>query len=263
MCTNGFSHVQLFVTLWTVALQAPLSMGFSRQGYWSGLSFPPPGDLPDPGIEPMSLMSPALAGGFFTTSTMPCLGSPDQARPERMGIWSSCKCSDRRSALPAIQRCPAPSHGCLQLQELPVPGRSAPGEVHPHLVLGNLLGPGLTRCGCFRVCVTELNHRGRRTVPIVGGNQQPPMPGPVDPAATSHCRLWKNTVQAMENENRKRQFWGSRISKCWSHRVEKWAQVILGRWFSHSPRSVCAVVLATPKVSSGAGGGKVEDFSGL
>ena len=55
-----FSHVQLFVTLWTVACQAPLSMGFSRQEYWSGLPCPPPGDLSDSGIEPMSLMSPAL-----------------------------------------------------------------------------------------------------------------------------------------------------------------------------------------------------------
>ena len=57
-----------FVTLWTVALQAPLSMRFSRQEYFSGLPFPPPGDLPNPGIEPMSLKSPALAIGFFTTS---------------------------------------------------------------------------------------------------------------------------------------------------------------------------------------------------
>ena len=48
--------------------QAPLSMGFSGQEYWSGLLCPPPGDLPNPGIEPLSLMSPALAGGFFTTS---------------------------------------------------------------------------------------------------------------------------------------------------------------------------------------------------
>ena len=48
------SRVQLFVTPWTVAHQAPLSMGFSRQEYWSGLPFPSPGDLPDPGIEPGS-----------------------------------------------------------------------------------------------------------------------------------------------------------------------------------------------------------------
>ena len=54
---NHFSHVQLYATLWTVARQAPLSMGFSRQEYWSGLPCPPPGDLPSPGIEPRS---PAL-----------------------------------------------------------------------------------------------------------------------------------------------------------------------------------------------------------
>ena len=64
-----FSHVQLLATLWTVAHQAPLSMRFSRQEYWSRLPCPPLGDLPDPGIEPTSLTSPALVGGFFTTST--------------------------------------------------------------------------------------------------------------------------------------------------------------------------------------------------
>ena len=52
---------------WTVARQAPLSVEFSRQEYWSGLPFPPPGDLPNPGIEPASLVSPALAGKLFTT----------------------------------------------------------------------------------------------------------------------------------------------------------------------------------------------------
>ena len=54
---------------WAVARQAPLSMGYPRQESWSGLPFSTQGDLPDPGIEPMSLASPALAGGFFTTST--------------------------------------------------------------------------------------------------------------------------------------------------------------------------------------------------
>ena len=63
---SHFSHARLFVTLWTVACQAPLSMGFSRQEYQSGLPYPPPEDLPDPGIKPVSLTSPALAGGFFT-----------------------------------------------------------------------------------------------------------------------------------------------------------------------------------------------------
>ena len=57
------------VTPWTVAHQAPLSMGFSMREYWCGLSFSSPGDLPNPGIGPTSLKSPALAGGFFTAST--------------------------------------------------------------------------------------------------------------------------------------------------------------------------------------------------
>ena len=67
MRSKLLSCVRLFATPWTAACQAPLSMGFSRQEYWSGLPCPPPGDLPNPGIEPVSLMSPALAGGFFTT----------------------------------------------------------------------------------------------------------------------------------------------------------------------------------------------------
>ena len=61
---SRFIHIRLFATPWTVAHQAPLS----RQEYWSGLPRPPPGDLPNSGIEPGPLMSPALAGGFFTTS---------------------------------------------------------------------------------------------------------------------------------------------------------------------------------------------------
>ena len=63
-----FSRVQLFVTPWTVAHQTTLSMGFSRQEYCGELPCCPPGDLPDPGVEPTSLKSPALASGLFTTS---------------------------------------------------------------------------------------------------------------------------------------------------------------------------------------------------
>ena len=70
---NYFCCVRLCVTLQTLACQAPLSMGFSRQEYWSELPCPPPGDFPDSGIEPVSLTSPALAGGFFTTEP---LGKP-------------------------------------------------------------------------------------------------------------------------------------------------------------------------------------------
>ena len=70
---TAFSVIQLcltlvFATSWMVAHQAPLSMGFSKQGYGSGLPCPPPGDLPDTGMEPVSLMSPALVGRIFTTA---------------------------------------------------------------------------------------------------------------------------------------------------------------------------------------------------
>ena len=71
MCVRAQS-LQSFLTLCDprdcIAHQAPLSMGFSRQEYWSGLPCPPPGDLPDPGIKLRSLMFPALANGFFITS---------------------------------------------------------------------------------------------------------------------------------------------------------------------------------------------------
>ena len=65
---SRFRCVRLFVTPWIIAHEAPLSMGFCRQEYWSELPCSPPGDLLDPGIEPMSLKSPALANRFFITS---------------------------------------------------------------------------------------------------------------------------------------------------------------------------------------------------
>ena len=71
-----FSRVWLYATLWTVACQGPLSMRFSRQKYWSGFPCPPPGDLPDPGIKPASLKSPALTGRFFTTLPLAPPGKP-------------------------------------------------------------------------------------------------------------------------------------------------------------------------------------------
>ena len=66
---SRLSCVQLFSTPWTVACQVPLSTEFSRQ-YYSGLPCPSPGDVPNPGIKPASLMIPALAGGFFTTNAI-------------------------------------------------------------------------------------------------------------------------------------------------------------------------------------------------
>ena len=69
MSIKSLSHIRLFGTLWTVAHQALLFMGFSRHEYWSGLPFPLPGNLPNPRIEPVSLTSPALACMLFTIST--------------------------------------------------------------------------------------------------------------------------------------------------------------------------------------------------
>ena len=80
-CMRHFSHVQLCAMLWTVAWQAPLSMGFSRQECWSGVPSPPPGDLPNLGIKSTSLMSPALAGRFFTASA----------------TWEAWACTQRKS----------------------------------------------------------------------------------------------------------------------------------------------------------------------
>ena len=70
MYAHSLSCVLLFGAIWARAHQAALSMGFFRQEYWSGLPCPPPGDLPDAGIEPTFLMSPALAASFFTTSSI-------------------------------------------------------------------------------------------------------------------------------------------------------------------------------------------------
>ena len=81
---SHFSYVQLFATPWTAAHQALLSREFSRQEYWSGMPFLPPGDLPDPGIEPVS---PALAGGFF--STEPHWKWEITLCPAQNGSWSS------------------------------------------------------------------------------------------------------------------------------------------------------------------------------
>ena len=87
-------HVQLCVTLWTAARQAPLSMGFSRQERWSGLPFSTPQDLPDPGIEPVSLMSPELAGGFFTTH----------------GTWEAHPITNMDVETHILRRCWQPGH---------------------------------------------------------------------------------------------------------------------------------------------------------
>ena len=85
MCACMLSHVQLFATPETSAHPTPLSMVFSRQEYWSGLPLPPPGDLPDLGIQFVWPVSPALAGGFLTTEPL--------AKPWHTILHSYSKCS--------------------------------------------------------------------------------------------------------------------------------------------------------------------------
>ena len=81
---------RLFATPWTVACQAPLTLGFSREEYWSGLPFPPPRDLPHPGTEPTS---PALAGRFSTTKPLGKIW-PELNENEKMNefSWIECCC---------------------------------------------------------------------------------------------------------------------------------------------------------------------------
>ena len=101
MCTRAhalshFSRVGLFAIPWTVARQAPLSLGFSRQEYWSRLSCPPPRDLLDPGrLKPTSLMSPALTGSFFATSTTQ--EAPNQGILQNQNCQLSCVQGPSRS----------------------------------------------------------------------------------------------------------------------------------------------------------------------
>ena len=104
--------VQLFATLWTLAYHAPLSMGLFRQEYWSGLPFPPPGDLPYPRVKPRSPAPPALAVGFFTTSA---LGKPQYNCSVCVLVAQSCLtlCDPMGCSLPGSS-----VHGILQARIL-------------------------------------------------------------------------------------------------------------------------------------------------
>ena len=116
-----FNRVQLFVTLWTVAHQAPLPMGFSRQEYWSRLPCPPPGDLPKPGIKPMSLTFPALAVGFFTAS------ATWEAQPHFRSIKNK-QCNEMVS-LTIFESCPSWKYSsCFVCVKPNIEGKN--GKVH-------------------------------------------------------------------------------------------------------------------------------------
>ena len=87
---NHFSCVWPFVTPWTVACQAPLSMRFSRQEYWSGLPWLPPGDLPDPGIEPASLLPPTLVEGSLAPVGKPPSSAKEYYSVQFSSVTQSC-----------------------------------------------------------------------------------------------------------------------------------------------------------------------------
>ena len=109
----SLSRIWLFVTPWTVACQAPLSMAFPRQEYWCGLPFPPPGHLPDPGIEPVS---PALAGRFFPTKS-PGKPSDTHILPWK-GVWWLKKKKDSSNS-PQTSLCDS---GTLYFNKYSLPG---------------------------------------------------------------------------------------------------------------------------------------------
>ena len=138
-----FSRVRLFVTLWTVAHQAPLSMGFSRQEHWSVLPCPPPRDLPNPGIEPFFLMSPALAGGYFTTSTT----REDWTVHKHLHYFFSFIFISWR--LITLQYCSGFCHTLTWISHgfTCVPHPHPPSHLHPHPIpLGLPSAPALSTC---------------------------------------------------------------------------------------------------------------------
>ena len=155
---SSFNQVQFFASLWTVDLQAPLSMGFPRQEYWSGLPFPSPGDLSDQtqGSNLCLLMSPAVAGGFFTTSAT----WETQSNPARMAIIQrekqnktkqnkTCKYYTRARARIANADSPKLSHAC-PLVDI---GNSAPTSLRENLAWGKQRAGCVCACVCLCVCV--------------------------------------------------------------------------------------------------------------
>ena len=129
---SRFSHVHLFVTLWTIAHQTPLSRGFSRQEYWGGLPWPPPGDLPNPRIEPASLMSPALAGRLFMTSatwavlsTSPVFSFNPKASL-RCGCYFYCHFADNKTETEKGKILCLSSHGSVQFNRSVISDSATP-----------------------------------------------------------------------------------------------------------------------------------------
>ena len=125
MWCSVLSHVWLLETLWTVPHQAPLSIGFSRPEYWSGLPCPPPGDLPNLGIKPTSFTYPTLAGRFFTTEPSGKLsaslikGQSEVWSVDGDGAGLTLRCSSwlKTRSLPRLCRCTAGGGGHIDHSE--------------------------------------------------------------------------------------------------------------------------------------------------
>ena len=149
VCYNGMArasmlnHVWLCVTLWTVAHQAPLSMGFSRQEYWSGLPFPTPGDLPDPGIEPMSPVSPALQADALQLSH---LGSPCVTKKKKKKTNKPKNFLLNFYLKPNPTRVQTSFEECVQLQHFPNILSRPLGERSLQICLSLLPGSHLLFC---------------------------------------------------------------------------------------------------------------------
>ena len=127
---SRFSHVQLFMNPWTVACQAPLSTRFPRQEYWNGLLCSPPGDLPDPGIEPASLLSSALASRIFITSSTWEAHQLSSVQFSRLVVSDSLRPHESQHARPP---CPSPTPG--------VHSDSRPSSPWCHLAISSSVVP--------------------------------------------------------------------------------------------------------------------------
>ena len=143
----------LTVTLWTATRQVPMSTGFSRQDYWSGLPCSSPGNLPDPGIEPMSLTSSALAGGFFTSRT----------------TWEAKIGFNEMKSLSHVQLFAIPWITMLTMLLHPwnFPGKSTGVGCHfllQRIFLTQGLNPSLVRCK-YTLC--HLSHQGKQGLGFV------------------------------------------------------------------------------------------------
>ena len=113
MCAGlSLSVVSDSVTPWTAAHQVLLSVGFTRQEYWNGLLFPPPGDLPNPGMEPQPLVSPALAGWFFTTAPAE---RPSELHVKFLAPHFPSSCATLPSSLSAFRICSTCSRPSTQV----------------------------------------------------------------------------------------------------------------------------------------------------